>query len=530
MPVRLSAVVVLLGILSQGPPPVPPATPPQGTPPAQQGQPPIFRSGADVVRVDATVLDNKGQPVRDLRPEDFTLEEDGVSQRIQSFDLLDLAASASDGRSLDITSTYKAEQELAREDVRIFLIFWDEYHIHPQFQTPLLRDALVTFLRTMLRPTDLVAIMDPWTPMDSLRWTRSVGELWTTALSLRGRQGVYTPPRNGAEENHLTQFGRIERLRAQVSFSALESAMLHLASKREGRKAIIYLSREFGVGDRVENFNRTTELIRTANDSNVAVYVINPDGITMRGMRTGILTDLARESGGESTFTNSPDVALRRAVQQTGAVYLLGYSPTPLRRDGKFHKVKVSVKRSGVQVRARAGYWAPDERTIAAAKAKATEAVVPTAIDAAVGELSRLDRHDGAEPLALPSILEPAEPSSRLAAQPPRLWIVRRPADLREVLGDDPPEPASGREFARTDRLILRFAVGGSDAAQATATAALVDRRGKRLVDLPLTSEPAGWRLDLPLSSIARGDYVLALEAKAGESRVAAYVPLRVKP
>ena len=525
----MAAVGALLALAVQATPPVPPSAP-QSSPAQQPQQPPVFRSGAELVRVDVTVLDKKGQPVRDLRAEDFEVREDDVGQSIQSFDLLDLAPrTAADGRNLEITSRWHAEQELAREDVRTFLIYWDEYHIPPDFRAQILRDALVKFLRTMVAPTDLVAIMDPWTPMSHLTWTRDTAQLWNTALGLKGRQGVYLPPRNGAEEEHL-RAGRMPLLRAQVALSALGSAMRHLGTKREGRKAVIYFSREFGLGRQSDDFNQTLDLIRTANDANVALYVVSPDGLQMRGMNGGMLADLARESGGEATVTNDPGVALRRATEQTGAVYLLGYAPAPLRRDGKFHKIKVNVKRPGLQVRARSGYWAPDERTIAAAKAASAEAVVPTAIEAAIGELARLDRHDGEEPLALPSVIEPAEPSAVLSAQLPRLWVVRRPAELRDVLGDAPPDPTSQREFSRTDRLILRLDLAGSESGGAKVTAGLVDRRGKRLVDLALKPEGRGWILDLPFASIARGDYVIALEARAGETRAAAYVPVRVKP
>ena len=532
MPLRMAVIALLMAMAGQSAPPsVPPSVPQTQAPPPQGQQPPVFRSGAELVRVDVTVLDNHGKPVRDLRAEDLVVEEDGVPQKIQSFELLELApSSAADGRNLEITSRYQADQELAREDVRVFLVFWDDFHIPPQFQSQLLRNALIRFLRTMLAPTDLVAIMDPWTPMGDLEWTRRPGELWTKALALRGRQGVYVPPRNGAEENHLREFGRIDQLRAQVSFSALEAAMLHLSAKREGRKAILYFSREFRVGDRVDNFNETVNLIRRANDANVAIYSINPDGLGMRGMRTGILTDLARESGGEALVTNSPEVALQRVVEQTGAVYLVGYAPEPLRRDGKFHKIKVSARRSGLHIRARNGYWAPDEKTIAEAKAKAAEAVVPSAIESALGRLTRLDRHEGPEPLVLATVMDPPEPSERLSVQDPRLWVVRRPAELRAVLGGNPPEPTALREFVRTDRLILRFGVDGADATEANVSAGLVDRRGKRLLDLPLTRDGADWRVDLPFASIARGDYVLALEARAAGFRTAAYVPLRVKP
>ncbi len=51
--------------------------------------------------------------------------------------------------------------------------------------------------------------------------------------------------------------------------------------------------------------------------------------------------------------------AAREFVEDNGSVYLLGYYPDPLARDGQFHKIDVRVKRPGLKVRARQGYVAP---------------------------------------------------------------------------------------------------------------------------------------------------------------------------
>jgi hypothetical protein len=75
----------------------------------------------------------------------------------------------------------------------------------------------------------------------------------------------------------------------------------------------------------------------------------------------------------------------------------------------------------------------------------------------------------------------------------------------------------------------MRIAAGGQRASDALLGIGLVDRRGKRLTDLPFTRDTHGWLLDLPLQSIARGDYVIEITATAGESRSAAYVPIRVR-
>src|SRR4029453_17948631 len=63
------------------------------------------------------------------------------------------------------------------------------------------------------------------------------------------------------------------------------------------------------------------------------------------------------------------------------------YRPTRRPNDGKFHEIKVRVKRRGVQVNARRGYWAASEKEMtAAAEAAATPVNVP--LTAALSGLS----------------------------------------------------------------------------------------------------------------------------------------------
>src|SRR5215211_1448123 len=155
----------------------------------QDPQRPTFRTGAEVVRVDVTVIDRKGHPVADLRADDFTIEEDGVPQKIQSFKFLEHTGQRAPGDelSLTITSMAHAATELARDDVRVFVVFWDEYHIPPLVAAERMRAVVADFLRTMLGPTDLIAVMDPWTPISDLRFMRDRDELIFTASKLQGR-------------------------------------------------------------------------------------------------------------------------------------------------------------------------------------------------------------------------------------------------------------------------------------------------------------------------------------------------------
>ena len=59
-------------------------------------------------------------------------------------------------------------------------------------------------------------------------------------------------------------------------------------------------------------------------------------------------------------FTDNIEGEIDRIFAEDGSYYLVGYQSSNNRSDGKFRSVKVSVKnRSGLEVRARSGYFAP---------------------------------------------------------------------------------------------------------------------------------------------------------------------------
>ena len=74
---------------------------------------------------------------------------------------------------LAIRSKQHAILEAAREDVRLFALFLDDYHIdkRPDITLPL-RDTLTKFIK-QLGPNDLVALMDPLTTLYDLKYTRA---------------------------------------------------------------------------------------------------------------------------------------------------------------------------------------------------------------------------------------------------------------------------------------------------------------------------------------------------------------------
>ena len=192
--------------------------------------------------MDVTVVDRHGELMAALTADDFAVEEDGVPQTVQSFQFVVASGRRTDGDgdSLAIRSPEHAAAEAARDDVRVFVIFWDDYHIDRFANAIRGRQALTDFISSSFGPTDLVALMEPLTPMDALRFTRDRSELELKVKKLEGRLGVYMPPRGVLEEAQLGH--DVERLRSEVTLSALKSAAVHLGSLKEGRKSIIFVS------------------------------------------------------------------------------------------------------------------------------------------------------------------------------------------------------------------------------------------------------------------------------------------------
>jgi VWFA-related protein len=369
--------------------------PPPQAPPAQQQpqRPPVFRGGTSQVRVDVTVLDKKGEPITNLTKDDFELLEDGQPQSIDTVKLVEADGKALDDRaddmSLEIRSPSHALTEAARDDVRVFVIFWDEYHIGQMAPSIRAREALESFVQTAFGPTDLVALMDQLTPTDAIRFTRDRRALADQIHQLKGRQGIYVPPRSAVEEAAMYRGPGVEFVRAQVTASAVESTIDYLGSIKEGRKSILFVSQTIGqLGPTPQD---TTEwldhAIREANANNVTIYSLDPRGLDMNLRHSDVLLALANQTGGKQFTSNYPAASLKEIVKNASAFYLLGYSSAKNPADGKFHKIAVRVKRPGVDVKARTGYYAPSAADMDTARKKAAENTAPPEIEKALSTL-----------------------------------------------------------------------------------------------------------------------------------------------
>ncbi|MFP5379204.1 MAG: VWA domain-containing protein [Vicinamibacteria bacterium] len=367
------------------------AVQPPATPAEQPPEQPVFRAAVDLVRVDVSVSDNDGKPIEGLEAADFEVTEDGVPQKVETVQFIRLDGSRTSDldESMAIRSPEHAAVEAARDDVRLFAIFLDEYHIDKSpVITQRLRRALVDFVK-QFKPNDLVAVMDPLTPLSHLEFTRDFQSLVERMNAFEGRFGEYFPVRSAAEEAQM-RTGNPAIVRVGVTLSALEALVTHLGGLRETRASILFVSQGPPVNDPTSlNWHRLEDVLRAANRTNVTINTLDPrplGGGFFGNM--GVLRQLAGDTGGRAIVnSNDPSEWLTQVIDDASAYYLIGYTPTrsPM-ADGKFHRIEVNVNRRGARVLARRGYWAPSEKELTDATPTRVEEPAMTAALAALVE------------------------------------------------------------------------------------------------------------------------------------------------
>lgn len=675
-----------------------PGEPPPAQPaPQDTDQQPVFRAGINFVRVDVIVTDRQGNPVADLTAADFDVREDGVPQKVETFKLVRVSA-VEPGQQPEtpraIRTPYDEEREAGRDDVRLIVFFLDDYHVR-RGGSMSVREPLMRFIQTQLSPQDLIAIMYPLTPLADVQFTRDHGAIVRAIQQFDGRKFDYRP-RNVFEERYANYPATVvEHIRNQVSLTALRGLATRLGALREGRKALILVSEGFtallppqmrdpvaslpgmgnpnrnnpfaGQGDRREdwaNFTAEIDLIHdmrevydAANRSNTAIYAVDPrglagfeydinEGVGLTADKAGLdqtlnsLRTLAAETDGRAIVNrNDLDVGMKQIIRDSSAYYLLGYNSTQAPTDGRFHKIDVRLKRKGLDVRARKGYWAltkedtaraltpsapsvpsdvtealsalaepprgrvtrswigiargdngktrvtfvweptpatpgtrrdeaarvsvmasgekgqaffrgrvPDQAiarnapagstaTSDAAAAGTTGAAArgPSRVvfDADPGQMQMRVSIEGAAGQVLDTevreVTVPDFNAASVSLSTPEVLRARSALEFRTLSSNPDGVPTATREFRRTDRLIVRFEVYAPDAAAATVTARLLNRTGKPMSELPLQQGAGAKRwLDLPLSSLAAGDYLMEIKAAGEKGESKTLVPFKV--
>ena len=267
--------------------------------PSLPAQKALFSSRVEAVRVDVLVA-RGGRPVLELRPEDFTVFDNGVLQHVDlaSFESIPLNVVL----ALDMSSSVAGERlEHLRTAGRALL---DD--LRPDDQA-----GLVTFGHA-------VVLASPLT---------------------RDRQQVRAALEGAQASGHTSL--------VDASYVALVTGESDV-----GRALVIV----FSDGLDTASWLTADAVLGTALRSDAVVY-----GVCVRGTaRPEFLQDLTASTGGELLRVESIknlSATFLSILEEFRHRYLISYSPRGVAREG-WHRLEVRVKQKGATVKARPGYLA----------------------------------------------------------------------------------------------------------------------------------------------------------------------------
>ena len=377
----------------------------------QEQRRPTFRSGRELVSVDVVVRDRAGHLVRDLTAADFEVREDGHPQEILGLTFQEISDAVQmpmtsaellagiEERLMEPSST-ALTKPLAGADVagrRLIVLLFDTSSMQPE-EVQRAVDSANTFVAEQMSPADMVAVATVSTTLDVLAdFTGDRAKVAAALATLGYTEGTATPPPDAstaqtdeeaaaAAEAAASETSDLDMFNNDVRLRALRTLAETLAPI-EQKKAILYFSagmERSGQDNQVELRSAVNAAVR----GHVSIYPVDTRGLQAivpggdarqasgrggslfsgRGVAQQFsrlaasqdtLTSLAADTGGRA-FTDSNDFgdAFARAQRDMSAYYLLGYSSGNTTRDGRFRRIQVRVKRDGVRVEARAGYFA----------------------------------------------------------------------------------------------------------------------------------------------------------------------------
>lgn len=378
------------------------------------GRQPTFRAGVDLVTVDAAVLDGDGRPVASLDAGDFRIEVDGRPRRVVSAQFVD--QSGSSGVLSQPHATHFSSNEAAG-DGRIVIVAVDQAHIR-RLEGRLPLAAASRFIDS-LPPGDRAGVVGLTTSTsvtvthDRLALHRRLAALIGTGDSLNGQFNlgiseaveIADGGRGRLAEAVLRECGRSlteyvnttragddaaggrdscpEQLeqesrgmaqhahaQARTSVAALE-ALIGRLRDLPGPKTIVLLSEGMIVDPRRVDLSK---LAADAQAARVTIYGllletpvfeasqerIAPTATRDRQVRHDGVDQIAGAARGAVFRLVGGDAEpFARIARELSGHYLLAFETADTDRDTRAHRIRVTLARGGLAVRARTRFTVP---------------------------------------------------------------------------------------------------------------------------------------------------------------------------
>lgn len=366
----------------------------------QPAPPPAFRSSVDLVPVDVSVIAGDGKPVAGLKAEDFSLTVDGRPRRVASAEFLSAGreSSATAARTAPISYSTNADT-----GGRLILLVVDQASIGPGRGRAAMESA-IRFI-SQLSPADKIALVTVPSSSTQVDFTRNHSLVSAALPRLSGQAETYpTNYRIAVSEAIAIQRGDPNTLgsvidrecgslrqpeeldfcrsrvvadisgiasliheRTQNTLGMLRSLLDHLA-QTPAPKTVVLVS-EGLVLERVTDVAwigaaaakaqatiHSLHLEAPTADASVVREPVAPGRDRALG-REGLELVASVTRGNVFQVASAADNAFARLSLELSGYYLLSFEPEAADRDGKPHKIKVSLPgRSNIDIRSRSEF------------------------------------------------------------------------------------------------------------------------------------------------------------------------------
>jgi VWFA-related protein len=373
-----------------------------------QSKPPAssIRVTSELVLANVVVRDKKGNLIRDLKKEDFTLFEDGKKQQISTFDFenvdqLETAGGAEKTVTGETAETAGPAGVLKKSDApvmnardrRVIVLFFDFSAMEPD-QIDRCVESAKKYINGQMRPADIVALVSLSTNMRvDLDFTDDKTKILSVLSSYSSGSGEgFQMGDTGSAEGTAETGGSFtpddtdyNTFSADWKLLALQSTMQALG-KIEQKKSLIYFSN--GISQTgSDNQSALRAATAAAVKNNVSIYPVDVRGLqafppggeaqnaSLHGQSAyngaAVLNDLsgnaasqetlstlAADTGGKAFFDSNDFSGVFTQVQKdSSAYYVLGFTSTNPLKDGHYRRLKVVVNRADVKLEFRPGYY-----------------------------------------------------------------------------------------------------------------------------------------------------------------------------
>lgn len=362
---------------------------------------PVFHAETRLVVVDVVVTDKHGQPVTDLKKEDFAVTEDGKPQQLKFFEPHIPEAQPKTLPKIDLPPNQYTNFPLQKPSSSVNVVLFDTLNT-PVADQIYARWQMIKFIKALppgkpvalftlgsslkmiagfsTNSDDLVAAAEKVRPavnnVDEDPATAQIASPDPAGPSL-GTSGEMTDElsRFAFEETAFRSGDRVQQ--TLDAFGQIANAL----SGYSGRKNLLWLSEAFPItldpdalnGARLGNLRGYSEVLKQSaallSSSQISVYPIDVRGVANgNALRINsfynTMDDIAKQTGGKAFYgTNDLKQSMEQSIVRGSTYYTVAYVPENHNWDKRYRQIKIKLDRPDLKAEYRPGYFAIPDQT-----------------------------------------------------------------------------------------------------------------------------------------------------------------------